>query len=61
MAVFSERHIGPSLSDQQRMLAALGYQSLDELTDAALPPGTERAVIDLPGTYSLAARSPEVP
>src|SRR5271169_4727567 len=45
---FARRHIGPSQSEQQRMLETLGYQSLDELTDAALPPGTERAVIDLP-------------
>ena len=52
MAVFSERHIGPSRPDQQRMLATLGYQSLDELTDAALPPGTERAVIDLPAALT---------
>jgi glycine dehydrogenase len=48
MAVFSDRHIGPSQSDRRHMLETLGYQSLDELTDAALPPGTERAVIDLP-------------
>jgi glycine dehydrogenase len=45
---FEQRHIGPSLSDQQRMLDALGYQTLDELTVAALPPGTVQAVIDLP-------------
>jgi glycine dehydrogenase len=45
---FARRHIGPSASEQQRMLEVLGYQSLDELTAAALPPGTRPAVIDLP-------------
>jgi glycine dehydrogenase len=37
---FAARHIGPSAEDQQAMLAALGYASLDELTAAALPVGT---------------------
>ena len=36
---FASRHIGPSPAEQQQMLAALGYASLDELTAAALPPG----------------------
>jgi glycine dehydrogenase len=45
---FQHRHIGPSRPDQQHMLAALGYQTLDELTAAALPPDTPPAVIDLP-------------
>jgi glycine dehydrogenase len=36
---FAQRHIGPSQSEQERMLAAIGYGSLDELTAAALPPG----------------------
>jgi glycine dehydrogenase len=34
---FARRHIGPSADEQQRMLAAIGYSSLDELTSAALP------------------------
>ncbi len=29
---FAQRHIGPSASEQERMLAAIGYASLDELT-----------------------------
>src|SRR5580658_7037421 len=37
---FAARHIGPSEADQRRMLDALGYASLDELTRAALPAGT---------------------
>ncbi|HET9896009.1 MAG TPA: aminomethyl-transferring glycine dehydrogenase [Streptosporangiaceae bacterium] len=47
---FAERHIGPDQDDQQRMLAAIGYASLDELTAAALPAGlaTDRP-LNLPG------------
>jgi len=36
---FAQRHIGPDDASQQRMLGALGYSSLDELTSAALPAG----------------------
>jgi glycine dehydrogenase len=36
---FAQRHIGPASADQARMLAAVGYASLDELTEAALPAG----------------------
>ena len=34
---FIPRHIGPSLADQQQMLAALGYDSLDAFIDAVVP------------------------
>ena len=34
---FSQRHLGPSSSDVEAMLGTLGYASLDELTDAAVP------------------------
>ena len=36
---FAQRHIGPSAPEQDQMLAAIGYGSLDELIAAALPPG----------------------
>jgi glycine dehydrogenase len=36
---FANRHIGPSAAERDRMLAAVGYGSLDELTTAALPAG----------------------
>ncbi len=36
---FAQRHIGPSQAEQQRMLDAIGYASLDVLTEAALPAG----------------------
>jgi glycine dehydrogenase len=48
MSGFTDRHIGPSLADQQHMLAHLGYSSLDELTQAALPEGTQAPELDLP-------------
>jgi len=34
---FVRRHIGPAPSDVEQMLAVLGYRSLDELVDAAVP------------------------
>ncbi|HEX4819185.1 MAG TPA: aminomethyl-transferring glycine dehydrogenase [Acidimicrobiales bacterium] len=37
LARFASRHIGPSDADVDKMLAALGYGSLDELVAAAVP------------------------
>jgi glycine dehydrogenase len=34
---FADRHIGPSAAEQRRMLESVGYGSLDELMDAAIP------------------------
>ena len=48
MTDFAVRHIGPSPAEQRHMLDRLGYSSLDELTTAALPEGTEPAVLRLP-------------
>jgi glycine dehydrogenase len=48
MTDFAARHIGPDEAAQQHMLDSLGYSSLDELTQAALPEGTERAELILP-------------
>ena len=36
-ASFERRHIGPDRADQAKMLALLGFASLEELTDAAVP------------------------
>ncbi|HSR82628.1 MAG TPA: aminomethyl-transferring glycine dehydrogenase [Streptosporangiaceae bacterium] len=36
---FAPRHIGPAEVGQARMLEVVGYSSLDELTEAALPAG----------------------
>jgi len=52
---FSARHIGPSPAEQQQMLAAVGYPSLDDLTAAALPPALARTgagPLDLPAPLS---------
>src|SRR5579875_3088315 len=45
---FARRHIGPSPGEQRRMLSALGYPSLDELTRAALPASATAAPLTLP-------------
>ncbi len=37
VAPFARRHIGPDAGEQQTMLAALGYESLDDLVAAAIP------------------------
>ncbi|MFG3711593.1 aminomethyl-transferring glycine dehydrogenase [Micromonospora sp. NPDC047730] len=34
---FAARHIGPDPADERRMLEAVGYGSIDELMDAAIP------------------------
>jgi glycine dehydrogenase len=34
---FARRHIGPAPEDQAKMLAVLGYSSLDDLVDTAVP------------------------
>jgi len=47
---FAQRHIGPAAADQARMLEVVGYTSLDELTEAALPAGIAAAApLSLPG------------
>ncbi len=60
MPDFAQRHIGPSPSEQQHMLGALGYSSLDELIEAALPPGTGQAGITLPEPLSQAQAQAEL-
>ena len=37
MTTFASRHIGPDHDEQARMLKAVGYASMDELMDAAIP------------------------
>ena len=34
---FADRHIGPGLDEQRKMLEVLGFSSLDDLMDAAVP------------------------
>jgi glycine dehydrogenase len=67
-APFVARHVGPRKGDIDRMLATVGYDSLDALTDAAVPasirlsreldlprPVDERAVLD--ELHALAERN----
>jgi glycine dehydrogenase len=52
---FADRHIGPDAEQQATMLDTRGYDTLDDLTAAAVPPairtGTE---LDLPAALSEA-------
>ena len=41
-ASYLARHTGPDASEEQVMLDALGYESLDALVDAALPADIRR-------------------
>src|SRR6201994_4430986 len=52
MVEFARRHIGPSAAEQQRMLDTGGYTTLDELTEAALPPSASATPLDLPPALS---------
>ncbi|WP_165985843.1 aminomethyl-transferring glycine dehydrogenase [Streptomyces sp. YIM 98790] len=65
---FASRHIGPGAGDQAKMLAQVGYGSLDELTAAAVPEAIRSAealrlppALDEPGALAelrtLAARN----
>ena len=52
---FVARHIGPRPGDVQTMLSTLGYSSLDELVDTAVPADIRQAEpLDLPGALSEA-------
>ncbi len=49
MTDFRLRHLGPSADDTEQMLARLGYDSLSELVDAAIPVEIrDTAPLDLP-------------
>jgi glycine dehydrogenase len=52
---FAHRHIGPAAGPRQRMLEAIGHDSLDELTAAALPAAIATdSPLDLPPALSEA-------
>ncbi|CAM5485007.1 Glycine dehydrogenase (decarboxylating) OS=Streptomyces alboniger OX=132473 GN=gcvP PE=3 SV=1 [Streptomyces alboniger] len=52
---FEQRHIGPDAEARAKMLAQVGYGSLDELTAAAVPDVIKNAdALDLPGARSEA-------
>ncbi|MGO9783425.1 MAG: aminomethyl-transferring glycine dehydrogenase [Streptosporangiaceae bacterium] len=60
MVEFAQRHIGPSADEQQQMLAAVGYPSLDELTEAALPISAAAPPLDLPPALTEAGALAEL-
>ena len=52
-AGFAARHIGPDVSGQQKMLSVLGYASLDDLAQTAVPAAIQAFErLDLPGAAS---------
>ena len=52
---FAIRHIGPSADEQAKMLAHVGFSSLDDLTAAAVPTGIMvREPLDLPSAATEA-------
>ncbi|WJY68438.1 aminomethyl-transferring glycine dehydrogenase [Corynebacterium auris] len=52
---YISRHIGPDADEQQEMLSTLGYDSLEALVDAAMPPGIKATKpISLPAPLSEA-------
>src|SRR3954452_20866604 len=60
-APFATRHIGPSASDQQRMLETLGYASLDDLLADAVPAAIrEKLALALPPAGSEAEFAAEL-
>ena len=52
---FIARHIGPRAVDEQAMLAALGFDSLDAMTAAVIPDSIKgTSVLNLPAGQSEA-------
>ncbi|MGZ4775238.1 MAG: aminomethyl-transferring glycine dehydrogenase [Oryzihumus sp.] len=49
---FVARHIGVRDEDQAKMLAQVGYSSLGQLLDAAIPAAVRKPVVDLPEALS---------
>ncbi len=54
---FTRRHIGPDADEQAKMLAVIGYGSLDDLADAALPEAIRAAD---PLSLPAAGTEPEI-
>jgi len=57
---FSQRHIGPADTAQARMLEVVGYDSLDDLSRAALPGGLGTAELTLPEALTEAGALAEL-
>jgi glycine dehydrogenase len=50
--VFADRHVGPRPDDVARMLDRVGFDSLDDLMAAAVPPTIAARTLELPGPLS---------
>ncbi len=50
--VFADRHVGPRPDDLARMLERVGFDSLDDLMAAAVPPKIASRTLDLPEPLS---------
>jgi glycine dehydrogenase len=58
---FAHRHIGPDAEQQRRMLDTVGYGSVDELMDAAIPEAIRwPGAVDLPPAASEAEAAAEL-
>ncbi len=49
---FADRHLGPRADDVARMLESVGFDSLDDLMDAAVPGSIASRTLDLPEPLS---------
>jgi glycine dehydrogenase len=59
--IFAERHIGADTEQQRRMLETIGYGSIDELMDAAIPEAIRwHGTLDLPPAASEAEATAEL-
>ena len=59
-SVFADRHLGPRADDLTRMLEVVGFDSLDDLMTAAVPPEIASRTLDLPEPLSEHAAAREL-
>src|SRR5687768_1221502 len=57
---FARRHTGPNAAQTAELLALLGYSSLDELIDTAVPTHIRRDALDLPSAIGESAALAEL-
>ncbi|MGH8791706.1 MAG: aminomethyl-transferring glycine dehydrogenase [Stackebrandtia sp.] len=58
---FARRHVGPSPADRQTMLKAVGFGSVEEMMDAAIPAAIrQQAPLDLPAAATEAEAAAEL-
>src|SRR5690606_29990479 len=57
---FARRHLGDDAAETAALLATLGYDSLDGLVDAAVPPQIRREAMTLPAALGESAALAEL-